>query len=299
MTPRTTAAFAVMGAAVLFGTAGTSLQLLAPDAPGPSVAGMRLLVGSAGLVAFVVWRGDGRTLGKLWHRPMVWFMGLTVAGYQAFFFIGTTRTGVAVATLIALGIAPFLAGILGWLAREGAPGWMWAGSTIIAIAGLTMLMAGSLSTGDALGMASSAGAGACYATYAVLGVRLSRAEYPASAVLASSFAIGALVLLPFTVTSTWWLSAWGAVEVLWLGLVTTTVGYLLFGVGLKVLQPGHIATLTLLEPAVATLLSVLVLSEQLSAIGWIGCLLIVCALAWLGLAESRADRVRPSTGVPS
>ena len=55
-----------MGAAVLFGTTGTSLQLLAPDAPAPSVAAMRLLVGSAGLLAFVLWRDHGAELPRLW-----------------------------------------------------------------------------------------------------------------------------------------------------------------------------------------------------------------------------------------
>jgi DME family drug/metabolite transporter len=69
--------------------------------------------------------------------------------------------------------------------------------------------------------------------------------------------------------------------------MTTTVAYLLFGVGLKVLQPGHIATLTLLEPAVATILGVVVLSEPISAAGWIGCLLVIGALALLGIAENR------------
>jgi DME family drug/metabolite transporter len=88
----------------------------------------------------------------------------------------------------------------------------------------------------------------------------------------------------------------GVVEVIWLGLVTTTVAYLLFGMGLRVLQPGHIATLTLLEPAVATLLGVVVLREPLSLIGWIGCLLVMGALALLGVAESRADRTGTTSG---
>ena len=285
-----------MGAAVLFGTTGTSLQLLAPDAPAASVAAMRLLVGSAGLLAFVLWRDHGAELPRLWRRPVVWAMGLAVAGYQAFFFIGTTRTGVAVGTLIALGSAPLLAGGLGWLLKEGAPGWLWAASTVIAVAGLALLMTGSLSTGDPLGMLSAAGAGACYATFTVLGVRLSRADVPPSAVLAASFSIGALVLLPAVFMSTWWMTSSGVVEVIWLGLVTTTIAYLLFGMGLRVLQPGHIATLTLLEPAIATMLGVVVLREPLSLIGWIGCLFVMGALALLGVAESRADRTGTTSG---
>jgi len=281
-----------MGAAVLFGTTGTARELLAPDAPGPGVAAMRLLVGAAGLVAFVVWRGDGASLRALWRRPIIWLMGAAVAGYQAFFFIGTARTGVAVAALIALGSAPFLAGLLGWALREGAPGWTWAVSTAIAVVGLGLLVAGSLTTGDPLGMLAALAAGGCYAVFTVVGVGLAREGYSGSAVLASSFALGAVVLLPFVFTSTWWLAPGGIALTLWLGVITTTVAYLLFGVGLKVLQPGHIATLTLLEPAVATILGVVILAEPISAAGWIGCLLVISALALLGVAENRRPSVR-------
>jgi DME family drug/metabolite transporter len=217
-------------------------------------------------------------------------MGAAVAGYQAFFFIGTARTGVAVAALIALGSAPFLSGMLGWALQEGAPGWVWAVSTSLAVAGLGLLMAGSLSTGDPWGMAAALLAGACYAVFTVVGVGLARQGYSGSSVLASSFSVGALILLPAAFLSAWWLTPGGAVEVVWLGIGTTTVAYLLFGVGLRVLQPGHIATLTLLEPAVATVLGVVVLGEPLSAIGWIGCLLVAGALALLGSAEIRRDR---------
>lgn len=287
MTSTARAALAVLAAAALFGTSATSVALLAPDAPGPSVAAMRLLVGAAGLVAFVLWRGHRVTLLALFRRPVVWVMGAAVAGYQALFFMGTARTGVAVGTLISLAIAPFLAGVLGWALREGAPGWVWAVSTVIAVVGVALLVSGSLDTGEPIGMLYAAGAGACYAVYTVLGVRLARAGTPASVVLAASFAVAAVLLLPAAVTSTWWLSPTGVLEVLWLGLATTTLAYLLFGVGLTVLQPGHIATLNLFEPAVATVLGVVVLGESLGAIGWLGCLLVVGALALLGIAENR------------
>jgi DME family drug/metabolite transporter len=60
-------------------------------------------------------------------------------------------------------------------------------------------------------------------------------------------------------------------------------------VGLRVLQPGHIATLNLFEPAVATVLGVVVLHEELGALGWVGCLLVLVALALLGIADGRGD----------
>lgn len=296
MTPKAGSALAVMAAAVIFGTTGTSRALLTPDAPGPGVAAMRLLVGSVGLVAFVVWRGQSVQLRQLWRRPAIWMMGAAVAGYQAFFFIGTARVGVAVAALLALGSAPFLAGMLGWALKEGAPGWVWVASTTLAVTGLGLLMAGNLSAGDPWGMLAALVAGACYAAFTVVGVGLAREGFTGSSVLASSFSVGAIVLLPAVFMSTWWLAPAGIVEVLWLGIGTTTVAYLLFGIGLRELQPGHIATLTLLEPVVATVLGVIILDERLSTVGWVGCLLVVCGLALLGAAENRRDRLTMSGG---
>lgn len=295
MPARLTASLAVLVAAALFGTTGTSLALLTPNAPGASVAAMRLLVGGGGLVVVALGRGQRRVLVRLWRRPLVWAMGGCVAAYQAFFFIGTARTGVALAALVALGVAPVLSGLFGWLVGEGAPGWVWAVSTAVAVSGLALLIGGSVTTGDGLGMVSAGVAGAAYAGYTVLGVRLTRAGQPAGTVLAASFSLAALLLLPALVTvgasAAWWWSGEGVIEVIWLGTMTTTVAYLLFGVGLRVLQPGHIATLTLIEPAVATGLAVMVLGEQLTVTGWVGCLVIGIALAVLAVSErGRADQ---------
>ena len=297
MTPAVRASLAVLAAAALFGTSATTIALLAPGAPGPSVAAMRLLVGAAGLVAVVSARGGWSGLVRLWRRPLVWVMGLAVAGYQAFFFMGTARAGVAVGTLVSLALAPFMAGILGWLLKEGAPGWVWVASTVLAIVGVGLLMAGNLGAGDLLGTGFAAAAGACYAVYTVIGVRLARGGADPSAVLAASFSIGALLLLPAAVTSTWWLTPSGIVAVLWLGLGATTLAYLLFGVGLRYLQPGHIATLNLFEPAVATVLGVVVLGEAMGAFGWLGCLLVFAALALLGASEGRRPVDERSEGV--
>lgn len=290
----TRAVFAVMAAAALFGTSATTMALLAPDASGPSVASMRLLVGSAGLVVVALARGRGRDLLRLWRMPLTWVMAAAVAGYQVLFFIGAQAAGVAVGTLVSLALAPFLAGVLGWLWREGAPGWVWAVSTVIAVAGVALLTGGAISTGNPWGLVASAGAGACYAVYTVIGVRLSRAGEHPGTVLAAAFAGGALMLLPFGVTSDWWHTPSGFVALLWLGLAATTGAYLLFGVGLAALQPGHIATLNLLEPVVATILGVTVVGEVLGMTGWAGCALIIVALALLGLADNR--RHAPAQG---
>lgn len=273
----------VLGAAALFSTSGTSKALLEPDAWPPSVAAVRLAVGALGMVAFVAWRGLGSEAVALMRRPLVWLMAVGVGGYQGFFFVGVQLTGVATGTLVALGSAPFLAGVLGWFVGEGAPGWVWAGATAVGIAGL-LLLTGS-GDADLLGVLAALGAAVSYAIYTVFGARLSRDGHDASAVLTAAFVLGAVLLVPFLARAGWLFSASGLVLAAWLGLAATTAAYLLFGLGLPVLQPGHIATLTLLEPVGATLWGVLLLGERLSVAGWIGCVLILGALLVVGVRE--------------
>lgn len=290
------ATLAVLGAALLFSTSGTSKALLAPDAWPPGVAAVRLAVGAVGMVAFVLWRGHRPELVRLLRRPLVWVMAVGVAGYQAFFFIAVERAGIAVGTLVALGSAPLLAGVLGWLAGEGAPGWTWAATTAVAVVGLGLLT--GFGTAHLSGALAALAAGASYAVYTVLGARLARAGHDSSVVLAAPFALAALLLAPFLVTADWVLTGSGIALALWLGLAATSLAYILFGLGLPVLQPGHIATLTLLEPVGATTWGVLILGETLAPAGWLGAGLIVIAVAVLGGLES-ARRQAPRAPVDS
>ena len=286
---RRVAGLAVLGSAALFGTAGTARALLLPASPAPGVAAARLFVGGLGFLAYAGRTPEGRrALGVLWRRRVIWVMGLMVAAYQVFFFLSMARTGVAIGTLASLSFTPFMAGLLGWLLKEGAPGYVWAVSTVMAILGVAMLTVGAGDRRDLLGILFGACAGAAYGVYTVIGVRLARDGNHPTHVLAASFSIAGFLLLPVLLASgTWWLSWSGAALILWLGLATTTLAYVLFGVGLGALQPGHIATITLAEPMFATLLGVFVLGETLSALGWAGCVVIIVALGILGASEGR------------
>jgi DME family drug/metabolite transporter len=288
-TERRTASVAVLGSAALFGTSGTARVLLQPDAPAAGAAAARLIVGAAGLVAWASRTPEGRqALLRLWRRPIIWAMGVTVAAYQIFFFLAMSRTGVAIGTLASLALAPFMAGILGWIMREGAPGYIWLVSTVLAISGVTLLTIGAGDRRDVLGIAFGLAAGASYAFFTVFGVRFAREGEQPTNVLAASFAVSGVLLIPvFLMSGSWWLSWSSIVLILWLGLATTTLAYVLFGIGLRSLQPGHIATLNLAEPVFATLLGVFVLGEALGGLGALGCLLVIVGLGVLGAAEGR------------
>ena len=292
------AAAAVVVAAALFGTSGAAQALLAPDAWPPSVAAVRLLGGAAGLVAFAAWRGLLPACKTLAREPTVWVMGAAVASYQGLFFIALERTSVAVGTLAAIGSAPLLAGLLGWVVGQGRPGPVWVAGTGVGLVGLALLtLTPAYSSGgggamDAWGVLAAVGAGASDAVYTVIGVRLAGAGHRPEAVMAVPFSIGALLLAPFLLAAGAWLfTGEGILLALWLGLVSTALAYILFGSALPWLAPGTIATLTLTEPVMATILGVALLSETLLAGQWLGCALILAAVAVIGVWGSRTAPV--------
>lgn len=219
-------------------------------------------------------------------------MGIGVAGYQAFFFIGTGLTGVAIGTLSSLALAPLMAGLIAWVWQGFRPSSYWWRSTFIAVVGLVILSWSGLTESkiNLLGVAASLAAGLAYAVYTVVGSKLSQSGQPAVAVLATSFSIGALVLLGFSgfqITQT--LSGNGIWLALWLGLIATSLAYVLFGIGLTSLPAGTVATLNLAEPLAATLLGLIVLHESISPLSAVGCTLIAVSLLMLALGSAKEE----------
>ena len=219
-------------------------------------------------------------------------MATAVLAYQISFFIGAAIIGVAMGTLGALATAPFFAGLLGWAVGTGKPTKVWAISTVLAVIGLA-LITGVSDIRNAWGFFAVFISGTMYAVFTVFGVKLTRTHKVSGVeVLGAAFGIGAVLSLPIVLfTSAWINSALYVGFVLYIGLATTALGYILFGNGLTHLSPGTVSTLTLSEPVLATLMGVFLLGETMSLQGWVGCIVIISALALLGIVESRTKPV--------
>ncbi|GAA4049367.1 DMT family transporter [Agromyces indicus] len=306
----------VLAAAVCFGTTGTA-QALGPDADPLSLGAARIFIGGGALAAIalavhVAGRRDDATgtsvaptsggsgAGDLGPRSRTRFgpwaavvLGaLGVLAYQPAFFAGTAANGVAVGTVVALGSAPVLTGVLDWVLRRRFPGRAWIVATALATAGVAILAAAT-GTGpsavDPLGVAASVGAGASYAVYTLAGKHLLDRGWTASASMGAMFGVAAAVSLPVLLATdaAWITTPEGLAMALWLGLVTTTGAYLLFGAGLRRLTPATVSTLTLAEPLTATLLGVLLLQEQLPGTAITGLFVLASGIVLLAVASGR------------
>jgi DME family drug/metabolite transporter len=81
---------------------------------------------------------------------------------------------------------------------------------------------------------------------------------------------------------------------LWLGLVTTTLAYVLFGIGLGGMAPATVSTLTLAEPLTAGVLGVAILGETLSSGGIAGLLVLAAGIVVLAAGAAARPVPRPA-----
>lgn len=269
-------------AAVLWGTTGTA-QALAPDGAQPAVVGtVRLVIGGLGLLG-VAWARGHLWQHRKWARGAILAAAVSMAVYQLLFFAGVARTGVAVGTIVGIGSSPILAGVVGYLVRGERPGARWGLATILAVVGCGLLIgAGGRLVVDVGGILLALGAGLSYAIFTVASKHLLE-ENPPEVVMAVTFCIGALLLVPFVFLGdlSWLLQLRGTIVGLHLGLVTVVIAYSLFARGLRWVPVATAGTLTLGEPLTAGLLGLFLLGETLSLAAFAGIGLIFSGLVIL------------------
>lgn len=284
----------VLLAAVLFGTTGTA-QALGPDSTTPlGVGAVRLAVGGLALLLVLPLLGARPADAvRLWRTGPGLAAGACTALYQLSFFAGVERAGVALGTLVAIGSGPVFAGLLGAVLLRERPERTWVFATALCVGGLALL-SGTGDAVDLLGVLLALLAGLGYAGYTVAAKRLMTGGAASAPVMASAFSLGGLLLLPVLATQPlgWLASPDGVALAGYLGLVTTTAAYVLFGRGLAVLPAGPVTTLVLAEPLVATALGVGLLDERLGAAGVVGAGLVLAGLVLQGVASGRSPAQR-------
>ena len=154
----------------------------------------------------------------------------------------------------------------------------WAATVAVALIGATLLGTqgadlGHGGAGSAItGVILAAAAACCYAGYSVAAAEIVDQGASSRATVGALFGLASLVLIPIlAVTGSALLeSTRGILVAGYLGLVPMSIGYLLFGHGLRTTPASAATGLSLLEPAVAAVLADLIAHQQLPAVGWLG-----------------------------
>jgi DME family drug/metabolite transporter len=289
----------VIASAVCFGTTGTA-QAYGPDSASTTAVGLtRIVAGGALLALFAAWvagRSDVRSPSRRLPLGVVLLGGTAVLAYQPTFFAGVRLNGVAVGTVVALGAAPALTGLLEWLTTRRVPSRPWFVATGCAVVGVSLL-GGLFDRAGAdislAGIAGSLGAALSYAVYALAAKRLLDHGTSPTTAIGGIFGTAALMGVPFLllVDLSWLGSASGLAMVAWLAVATVTVAYVLFAIGLRSLRASTVSTLTLVEPMTACLLGVVLLGERLSAPGWAGLAVLLGGVVLLAVPSRRVEPV--------
>ncbi|SDK20446.1 EamA family transporter [Sediminibacillus albus] len=287
----------VLAAAVLWGTTGTA-QTFAPEAAHPiAIGAIRLAVGGGTLLLILFLFGSFSLKGLSFRETML--AAVSMACYQPFFFSAVTLTGVAVGTVVAIGSAPVLAGMLERMVFNKRQTKAWWFATFLSVIGCVTLFLNNQSvTVQPTGILLAIGAGLSFAVYSLTSKRLILTNKPLS-VTAIVFTISGILLSPilFLFDLSWLAEARGVVVSLQLGIVATSLAYLLFSLGLKGVPSATAVTLSLAEPLTAALLGVLLVGEILSPVSWSGIILLLSGIVLLTVGQkgkSRKDDVNLS-----
>lgn len=288
----------MVAAALCFSTTGTSRALADVDASPLAVGAARVLVGGTliALIGLVTRASKPRVLagGTPGKRPWlpVAIGAAGVLAYQPFFFLGTQLNGVAVGTVVTLGAAPLVTGLVTAVAQRRTPGRAWLWATLMALIGLVLVSGvadpGLLRAVDPVGLLSSVAAGTSYASYILASKQLLDRGWAPTRAMGAIFGSAAAASLPLLlIAGTSWLATPSGITLAaWLGVVTVAVAYLLFAWGLGRLAATTAATLSLAEPLSATMLGLLILGERLSPLAIGGIVLISLALLLLAVLPS-------------
>ena len=293
----------VAAASVLWGTGGLAVQLIREhDALSPvTISAWRMALAAAVLlVALLALRRGGELLALARSRPrQLLAVGAGTAAYQGFYFVSVTQVGVAVSTVVSLGLAPVLLTVAESVRDRRAPA---SGRLVVLAAALTGLVLVSVaghasSTGPApvAGVLLAIASGTTYALTTVAGGSISRTSSPL--VLTSGMTlVGAAVLLPCLAFVDGPRATTDPAALLWLvylGVLTMALAYVLLYSGLRVVAPSTAVTASLVEPVTAAVVAAVVLEESLGPVAVVGILLVLGAVAGLGRPSTAAGPVLP------
>lgn len=287
---------AVLFASVLWGSTGTAATF-APDVSPLAIGAVAMGLGGL-LQALISAKGIIASRHRfLQHWRMLLTGALAVGIYPLAFYASMHLAGVTVGTVISIGSAPLLSALIEFSLDGQRLSRRWMTGAAIGVAGMILLCvaesAGHAATGQGAGVIAGIGlgliAGLTYALYSWAARHLMQRGISSRAAMGATFGLGGVLLMPVLfVTGAPLLASWNNAAVgAYMALIPMFVGYVCFGYALARIPASMATTITLLEPAVAAVLAVLIVGERLPALGWTGIGLVVLCLIFITVPLKR------------
>lgn len=289
----------VCAAGVVWGTIGPAVAVV-DDRSGLSVWVVGAYRAVAAVAALLVAVG---LTGRVAHcRRLVAEHGARAAGvgvltsvFMVLFFVAVVSVGVSIATVIALGWAPVLLQLLRVARERAVPPGSELLTVAAAVGGLLLIgLAGDAAASGPrplLGVLAALASGTAFGLSAELVGPLR--DHDGLTVATVTMSVAALVLVvsgtlvalvhhePRTTDD-----ALSWLTIGYLGVGTMALAYVLLYAGMRTTSSRATVVASLLEPVTAVVIAVAFLGERLTAAGTVGAVLIVAAIASLGLRPS-------------
>lgn len=292
-----------LSAAFLWGTAGTAQSFVRGATSPYWIGAFRLVIACFFFhLLFLYYRSKEKAAvissDKIQDKPQernIYWLCISIAGlcmglYNLTFFAGIKATGIAIGTATTIGSAPIWAGIMQAVVMRKSPSKLWWLGTLCATAGGTWMVLSQSSSWhvDPVGLLVCLTAGFCYALYTLVSKRLVKIAAPLT-ITKHTFSIAIFIAVPVA----WFIAGIPTINltaglvILYLGIFTTGIAYLLYTKALKHISAATGVALSLIEPIVAFTLAITVARESVNLWAIIGLCLILLGLRLVLRSEAQ------------
>ena len=263
---------------ILWGTVGPVVKLF-PDGTAFQYSLVRNLSGTTALWIMVLVSKNKRRYTKQDIVPIL-VAGTGAALFFPLYIKAFELTGVGVAAVVSIGVAPIFVGLIAWIALKQPPGKQWAYGTLVAVTGVVALnWPSGNSTVNVLGIGFALAAAFGYSLQAT-GMGMISTRHTPYQCVAPMFTIGTIFQAPLSYGKdfTFLHDPVLLLGALYGGIVTVALAYAFFIYGIARIGAATAVTVGLMEPLTASILGVVLLGETVSAIGILGSVLILAGL---------------------
>lgn len=252
-----------------------------------AVSSLRLLIACIPLVIFALLRGAYRSFDQPTERRLV-FAGLALAVHFALWIGSLNYASVAGSTLLVCTTPIWTEAYA--IARARRVRGIVLATIAIAFLGVAIVIGAPAKNDSPLGIAMALGGAVAIAAYMLL-VRGTDTRYSTLAVVARTYPIAMLALLTATfvfhdrIPAMADRSAWAGIFAM--ALISQLYGHTALNAAVRKLSATFVATVTLIEPAIAAVLAALLFSERLSLTTIAGSLVILVAIGLAVRTEQR------------